>query len=78
MTPIDAEWLEDFDHALLSLFATNHREAGMDAYLLGWYADLEPREAAMAYGNDYDLARTPVALPADHDVGTPSGGERSV
>jgi len=48
MTPIDAEWLEDFDHALLSLFATTRREAGINAYLLGCYADLEPREAAMA------------------------------
>jgi len=63
MTPIDAEWLEDFDQALLSLFATNHREAGMDAYLLSCYADLEPREAAMAYGNDYDLTRTPLLWP---------------
>ncbi|KAA8996517.1 hypothetical protein FJU31_12895 [Stenotrophomonas cyclobalanopsidis] len=63
MTPIDAEWLEDFDHALLSLFATTRREAGINAYLLGCYADLEPREAAMAYGNDYDLARTPLLWP---------------
>jgi len=63
MTPIDADWLEDFDHALLSLFATTRREAGINAYLLGCYADLEPREAAMAYGNDYDLARTPLLWP---------------
>ncbi|WP_256644148.1 hypothetical protein [Stenotrophomonas sp. 9(2022)] len=63
MTTIDAEWLEDFDRALLSLFAISHGEAGMDAYMLGCYADLEPREAAMAYGNDYDLARTPLLWP---------------
>jgi len=63
MTPIDAEWLEDFDHALLSLFAITRREAGINTYLLGCYADLEPREAAMAYGNDYDLDRTPLLWP---------------
>jgi hypothetical protein len=35
----------------------------MDEYLLNCYADLEPREAAMAFGNDYDLARTPLLWP---------------
>ncbi len=35
----------------------------MDAYLLGCYADLEPREPAMAHGNDYDLARTSLLWP---------------
>jgi len=63
MTKIDAAWLEEFDEALLGLFAVDHSDAGMDEYLLNCYADLEPREAAMAFGNDYDLARTPLLWP---------------
>ncbi len=31
----------------------------MDEHALTLYADLPPREAAMAYGNDCDLARKP-------------------
>lgn len=29
----------------------------MDECLLGCYTDLPPREAALAFGNDYDLER---------------------
>ncbi|MDV9042027.1 hypothetical protein [Stenotrophomonas sp. RAC2] len=63
MAKIDAEWLEDFDEALLGLFAVGHSDAGMDEYLLNCYANLEQREAAMAFGNDYDLPRTPFLWP---------------
>ncbi len=32
-------------------------DAGMDEYLLGCYADLPPREPALAFGSDNDLER---------------------
>ena len=52
MTKIDPTWLEAFDKELLHLFAIDHRDAGMDEYLLSCYADLPPREAALAFGSD--------------------------
>lgn len=54
---IDSDWLRDFDAAMLVFFAINHKEAGMDEGELGWYADLPPKEAALAYGRDIDLCR---------------------
>lgn len=57
MTKIEPAWLEAFDKELLHLFAIDHRDAGMDEYPLGCYADLPPREAALAFGSDYDLER---------------------
>lgn len=63
MTKIDPAWLEAFDKELLHLFAIDHRDAGMDEYLLGCYADLPPREAALAFGSDYDLERDDALWP---------------
>lgn len=63
MNKIDTEWLEEFDEAMLGLFAINHSDAGMDEALLVSYYDLEPREAALAFGNDYDLDRAYVVWP---------------
>jgi len=63
MTKIDAAWLDAFDKELLHLFAIDHRDAGMDEYLLGCYADLPPREAALAFGSDYDLERDDALWP---------------
>lgn len=57
MTRIDTAWLEAFDNELLCLLAIDHGDAGMDEYLLGCYADLPPREAALAFDSDYDLER---------------------
>lgn len=57
MTRIDPPWLEAFDEELLHLFAIDHRDAGMDEYLLGCYADLPPRDAALAFSSDHDLVR---------------------
>lgn len=54
---IDAEWLKAFDEAMLGLFAIDHGDACMDQFLLGSYADLPPREAALAFGDGYDLDR---------------------
>lgn len=63
MTKIDSEWLKDFDEALLALFAINHSDAGMDEFLLGCYVDLPPRDAALAFGEDYDLDRDDALWP---------------
>ena len=63
MTTIDTAWLEAFDKELLYLFAIDHSDAGMDEYLLGCYADLPPREAALAFGSDYDLERDDALWP---------------
>ena len=63
MTKIDSEWLRAFDEALLALFAIDHSDAGMDEFLLGCYADLPPRDAALAFGEDYDLDRDDALWP---------------
>ncbi|HIE5355979.1 TPA: hypothetical protein ACXNP2_002592 [Stenotrophomonas maltophilia] len=63
MTRIDAAWLEAFDKELLHLFAIDLGNTGMDEYLLACYADLPPREAALAFGSDYDLERDDALLP---------------
>lgn len=63
VTRIDPTWLEAFDKELLHLFAIDHSDAGMDEYLLGCYADLPPRDAALAFGSDYDLERDDALWP---------------
>jgi hypothetical protein len=63
VTKIDEEWLKAFDEAMLGLFAIDHIDAGMDEFLLGCYADLPPREAALAFGDDYDLDRDDALWP---------------
>ncbi|WP_164074609.1 hypothetical protein [Stenotrophomonas maltophilia] len=63
VTKIDEEWLKAFDEAMVGLFAIDHSDAGMDEFLLGCYADLPPREAALAFGDDYDLDRDDALWP---------------
>lgn len=63
MTTLDPVWLKAFDKELLHLFAIDHLDAGMDECLLGCYADLAPREAALALGSDYDLKRGDALWP---------------
>lgn len=55
MGKIDAIWLEQFDKAMLAFYAIDHVDAGMDEATLLRYCDLAPREAALVYGEDYDL-----------------------
>ncbi|HEL3176355.1 TPA: hypothetical protein UME34_003002 [Stenotrophomonas maltophilia] len=43
--------------------AAYHCDVGMDEYLLGRYADLPPREAALAFGSDYHLDRDDALWP---------------
>jgi len=63
MAPINATWLRAFDCELRHLFGIDHGDAGMDEQLLRLYADLPPREAALAFGNDYDLERDDALWP---------------
>ena len=64
MNTIDPEWLKSFDQAMIELFAIDHAEAGMDSKELGCYCAMLPREAAIAYGEDYDLCRVDTFWPA--------------
>ena len=38
-------------------FAIDHEDAGMSEEVLLRYVDLSPREAALQFGEDYDLQR---------------------
>jgi len=64
MNRIDADWLREFDEAMLGYFAIDHAEAGMDERELSWYADLRPSDAALAYGQDFDLGRVDTFWPS--------------
>lgn len=55
MNQIDKTWLDAFDQAMRTFYAIDHLDAGMDEPMLLRYCDLEPREAALVYGEDYDL-----------------------
>ncbi|MDY0956112.1 hypothetical protein SOM22_16155 [Stenotrophomonas rhizophila] len=55
--------LEAFDEAMLGFFAIDHADAGTDRFLLECYADLPAKEAALAFGEDYELARRARACP---------------
>lgn len=57
MNTLTPEWISQFDHHLKELFAIDHVDAGMDESDLRLYSDLPPREAALAFGDDYDLER---------------------
>jgi hypothetical protein len=54
---IDSIWLRDFDGAMRKLFAIDHVDAGLDKPALARYADLPAHDAAMQFGEDYDLQR---------------------
>jgi hypothetical protein len=64
MAEIDSDWLRDFDEAMLGFFAIDHAEAGMDEKELGWYADLPAKDAALAYGQDFELCRVDTFWPS--------------
>lgn len=63
MTRIDGDWLEAFDEAMLGVFAIDRADAGMDQHLLECYSDLPAREAALAFGEDYELSRVDTFRP---------------
>jgi len=57
---VDPNWLQDFDTALKRYFLIDHAEAGMGETELARYADLRPHDAALQYGEDYDLQRVDI------------------
>lgn len=52
---IDPTWLAAFDREMKQLYAIDHVDAGLSATELARYADLDPCEAALRFGDDYDL-----------------------
>lgn len=57
---VDPNWLREFDSEMKRLFAIDHSEAGMGSKELSRYSDMPPREAALCFGEDYDLQRTDI------------------
>ncbi len=57
---IDPNWLQDFDATMRRYFLIDHVDAGMGETELARYTDLLPYDAALQYGEDYDLQRVDV------------------
>lgn len=57
MTTINAQWRDAFNAALQAHFAITIQDAGLTDTELSPYADLEPKEAALKFGEDYNLDR---------------------
>lgn len=60
MSAVDSGWLCAFDNAMKRCFLIDHADAGMSEEVLLRYVDLAPREAALQFGEDYDLQRTDI------------------
>lgn len=52
---ISESWIAAFDAHLMKLFGINHLDAGLVDERMLAYTDLEPREAALAFGEEYEL-----------------------
>ena len=57
MKIINAQWRNDFNAALQTHFAITTDDAGLTDTELSRYADLEPKAAALQFGEDYELDR---------------------
>ena len=57
MTSINVQWRNGFNTALQSHFAITTDDAGLTDTELSRYADLEPKAAALQFGEDYELDR---------------------
>ncbi|MBB3277337.1 hypothetical protein [Pseudoxanthomonas sp. OG2] len=57
MTTITAQWRNGFNTALQSHFAITINDAGLTDTDLARYSDLPPEQAALQFGEDYDLDR---------------------
>lgn len=57
MTTITASWRDAFNAAFQAHFAITIDDAGLTDTELSRYADLEPKEATLQFGEDYDLDR---------------------
>lgn len=57
MTIITASWRDAFNASLQAHFAITIGDAGLTDTELSRYADLEPKAAALQFGEEYDLDR---------------------
>lgn len=57
MKTITATWRDAFNAALQSHFAITIEDAGLSDAELVRYVDLEPKAAALQFGEDYELDR---------------------
>ena len=57
MTIINAQWRNGFNTALQAHFAITIGDAGLSNNELARYNDLDPKAAALQFGEDYDLDR---------------------
>lgn len=57
MTIINAQWRNGFNTALQAHFAITIGDAGLTDTELARYTDLDPKAAALQFGEDYDLDR---------------------
>ena len=55
MTSINVQWRNGFNTALQSHFAITINDAGLTDTELARYTDLDPKAAALQFGEDYDL-----------------------
>ena len=57
MTSINAQWRNGFNTTLQSHYAITINDAGLTDTDLARYSDLPPEQAALQFGEDYDLDR---------------------
>lgn len=57
MNLTDHTWLTEFDTWLTKLFAITAQDAGLSERDALLYSDLDPRSAALQFGEEYDLDR---------------------
>ena len=57
MTSINAQWRNGFNTALQSHYAITINDAGLTDTELARYTELDPKVAALQFGEDYDLDR---------------------
>lgn len=57
MVDFDKKWLQEFDESLRKCLAIDRCGAGISDAVVSRYADMPPRDAALQYGEDYDLQR---------------------
>jgi hypothetical protein len=60
MRLIHAEWLRAFDANVKQLLGIDRRDVGLSDEQLSRCADLLPRDAALQFGEDYDVQRVDI------------------
>ena len=51
------KWLSDFEAFMKQFWGMDLNDAGLDQVQINRYRDLTPKEAALTFGEDYDLDR---------------------